>query len=206
MSLNELDQSRYTSPIEPDLGSTTKEGGVNIGRTVASRIRRALVAQGTSLSDQSRYLALAAGQAYAEYAVAKGLDIALDNITLVDRQFEPLTLGCLRSEHPETEIIESGLFTYLDHPTRTGFSVVTALGIEYVLEDEVAMKALIKGTPKLLLPGGFVCIFPYFGKDMRRTWVQQGFEEIHGYNGNASLLLYRLSDIAQQGDGNRTQI
>jgi len=178
------------------------------GFKFARPIKSWLEEHGISLPSKPQLLGLGAGLANPECALADGLEIPYEDVTLVDKRRNIPNSKIFKDTPEDIAYVEQfgarhranvnyltgrGIFDYLANPDRTDFSYVTAIGIEYLLNDPEAMKDLIKGLPNVLLPNAFVCIYPHYGINPERAWIESGFvkvENLGSMHNYANSLLY----------------
>ncbi len=96
-------------------------------------------------------LGLGAGEGIAEIGIARRLRIR--DVTLVDRDHEDLT-------DFEGRYVASDLFQFLGS-TRRKYGVVTAFGLEYVLNKPSTWGLLWQGMSNITFPGSVVVISPF---------------------------------------------
>lgn len=174
--MHELDRiSKWESGKEPDIVPT-------VGNSTAEIISRNITywaeEKNVNLSEL-KFLGLAAGQAVPELYVVSALGIKPENATFVDRNFRGYSRDNIVNNYPGIEVVDSGLFTFLQHPTRSDFSIVTALGIEYAFETTDEITELIILLPNVLKKGGLVLIFPYDGIDPASIWQRNNFRPLY---------------------------
>lgn len=168
----------------------TDEGYAGIGLDYARRINRFLAEQQLSLPEDARYLGLACGQGLGEMTFACKLGIDHPGITLLDKKFSAITLRIMDEMLPEVGLIKAGIFAFLSQPQQKDFSLVSAFGIDYLLDGPRRMKAFITMLPKILRPGAFICIAPYYGKDLGIVWEDNGFISVKLDN-HAAIMHFR---------------
>lgn len=153
----------------------------------------------TSFPNNPKLLGLFAGIGNGEYGLASNVGIPNENITLVDkneRLFDYVKKLSEEHEYFRTHrsginyLFGRGVFEYMENPEKRDFSVVTAVGAEYVLDDPDVMEIFIRLLPNVLLPKGFVCIYPEVENMQDEVWNACGFEEVkdlgpsHSYHGS----------------------
>jgi len=127
------------------------EKGVN-GEDTALTIRGTLADLGITNIDGSM-LALGAGDAIAESSLAKKLGIEL--VKLVDNKFN----GSMPGFRGEREVAD--MYEYLStHKEDRG--LVTALGLEYVLEDRSNWARFWSGVKNVTTLNSLVIVYPHF--------------------------------------------
>lgn len=159
------------------------------GGKFAKPIKRWLGEHNVSFPKEPQLLGLGAGVGNPECALAEQLgigneEIGYKNVTLVDKN--PTI-----AEHPILTkyrkgiryLAGRGIFYYLENPDRRDFSVVTAIGLEYLVNSPDVMRDFVQVLPNVLLPNAFVCIYPdSFQKDgsfnPERVWSENGFEKV----------------------------
>lgn len=189
MTTAELDSCRWWDSIKPNLGSVDASSARSAGRRLGKGIKEYIQREGIQLTRNRSYLGLAAGQAYSELTFASTLGVKPENITLVDRGFSSYTR---RHISRKIQLVESGLFAFLEDPNNSGFTFISAFGIEYVLSDEPKIDALITQTAKTLTKPGFVVVFPYVSYSRHKVWTKNGFKTITPNRTKYSSLLYIL--------------
>jgi hypothetical protein len=197
---HELDKCRWhEGQFEPDYGPAGDPS--SSGDTIAKTVARWLHKYDTPLPYDATYLGLAAGQAYPELKIVERLGIRNTNVTLIDRRFSATSKSRFAKDYPEIKVLETGMFDLLENTQSTYFSIVTALGIEYTLEDPDVIQALISGLPRIMRTGGIAAIYPYTGDiDPSPIWEANRFEPLFHYttfNGPYSTLIYRLANNNQ---------
>ncbi len=162
----------------------------SIGEYLADTLMTALEEYGYLLPRNATYLGLAAGQAYPEMSLAKNLGIPHNKVTLIDRDFSHKALERHDAEFPEVTLINEGLFSYLSEPTQRKFSLVSVIGLEYVLRKNTHMQTLISLLPNVLCPQGLALIHLYEGPVYQEIWERFEFEKLLGHELRMSSLLY----------------
>lgn len=186
--MHELDAPIFKHISELDSSQTP--GMTSHGDLSARFVKSWLKENKTQLSPDALYLALGAGQAYPEEAFARHLGISPDRVTMVDREFRDYTKRRLKEKFSGAEMVETGIFSYLTNPPKTGFSLVSAFGIEYVFKRETAPEIFVQSMPKLVCRNGIVCIGMYNGDDVDKLWEEKGFEVVMGYTGFLDYQMY----------------
>ncbi len=165
---------------ETDLGSLTTTASRSNGVRMASYVNDQLRSLGLVVPKDSKYLGLAAGRSYAEMAFARLLRITPDNITLVDRDFGLDTAMRIKALSTKITLEQSGLFAYLVKQPNARFTFITALGIEYVLDNNRCLDELIDQAARTLTSPGMLSIYPYNGPNPIRRCRQRGLVELKG--------------------------
>jgi hypothetical protein len=130
----------------------------------------------SSFPTDARYLALGAGQAQAELALAKKLGIAEQNVTLLDKAFSNRARNRFKKIAFSGKRIETDIFSYLDSSSVEKYDLVTAIGIEYLLTEDTTLERLITGLSAKLNANGIVFISPSSPtRDMIPTWKSNNF-------------------------------
>lgn len=174
--MHELDRiNKWKAGREPDIVPTA---GNPTAEIISRNITYWAEEENVNLSEV-KFLGLAAGQAVPELYVVSALGIKSENVTLVDRNFSGYSRDNIVGNYPGIEAVDSGLFTYLQHPTTSDFSIVTALGIEYAFETTDEIKQLITLLPNVLKKGGLVLVFPYDGIDPASIWQRNNFRPLY---------------------------
>lgn len=156
------------------------------GLSYAFRINNWLRKRGLSLPKDAKYLGLACGWGLCERVFAMKLGIDDSRTTLLDKKFSDEALRIM-DDNPEIGLIQAGIFAFLNEPKQRGFSVVSAFGVDYLLDGPSRIGALIVALPKILMPGGFVSVAPYSGKDIGNIWEDNGFTAIERDNYTAVM-------------------
>jgi hypothetical protein len=141
---------------------------------------------GIEFPSEAKLLGLFSGIGNGEYGLASNVGIANENITLVDKNPELIDLWNenLKDEYFRTHrdgincLFGRGIFNYLENPDKRDFSVVTAVGAEYLLGNPDVMEIFIRLLPNVLTPNGFVCIYPEVENMQDEIWKACGFEEV----------------------------
>ena len=102
---------------------------------------------------------------------------------MVDREFRDYVTSRLNNEFHGAELVETGIFSYLTNPPKTGFSLVSAFGIEYIFDREKASEIFVQSMSNLICKVGIICISFYRGCNEDGLWEQNGFEVVDGYKG-----------------------
>ncbi len=146
-------------PIRPDnRDALTPE---EFGSLYARKLKRELQQGGRELPENMRYLALGVGQAQPELAFAEALEIPMENITLVDKQFSPDAVQRLTEKSFTGTKLEQDMFEALEKPIEDKYGIVTLFGAEYAIEERDAIERLTSGLATKMSPNGIVMIIPY---------------------------------------------
>jgi SAM-dependent methyltransferase len=165
-------------PLDAHDGVNTAVEGVLLAGGLGAVLKK----EGIRLPEPVNVLFLGAGSAKAELAYVTELGLDLGQVTLVDR-YDELRRTKLQ-EAGFGAVVNGDLFDFM-RMTRDKFSLVTGLGIEYVVEtDPARFFDLVSGVVK---PGGIVYLSapPYIEED---SWENRGFREI---GGRARLILVK---------------
>lgn len=152
----------------------------SLGVTYASFVRDFLVKNNLTLPTDAKFLGFGCGQGLTELIFAAKLGIPESSMVLVDKFFSETTRKVFDENNPEVRLIRSGMFAFLTNPPETGFSVVSAFAIEYLLDTRERMQYLITSLPKVLRPGSIVFVdYPISKRDMIYDWKENGFTPLH---------------------------
>ena len=163
------------------------------GGKFAKPIQAWLREHSLQLPGEPQLLGLGAGVANPECSLAEILEIPYKDVTLVDKN-PNIAKHPILTEHRQgvRYLAGTGIFRYLENPDRKDFSVVTAIGLEYLLGDLKLMENLIRLLPGVLLPHSFVCVYPESINNPEQVWSETGFEKVKmdGSRDYSGSLLY----------------
>lgn len=120
------------------------------------------------------YLALGAGQGVGELQFARNMGIILDegHITFLDKNLPPDT----NKTAPLRRGVKETMSSFLAKPPETHYDLVTAFGMEYVINEQSIGSVLEALEPHLNI-GAYIVITPYAGNAITRP----GFEYYNPY-------------------------
>lgn len=132
-------------------------------------------------------LALGAGQAYPELALARIAQIPLQSVTLLDVEFSSRARRRIATVAPEATLIETGLFSYLQNPDGNRYSLVTTFGLHDVLRGE-NVEEFFRLLPNVLADSAIVFLH-HFGLRInpKETAAKYGFRSIDKYSDHLYL-------------------
>lgn len=81
-------------------------------------------------------IGMGAGQAYPELDLARIAGIPSQNVFLLDRVFSTTARERIATVAPESKLIESGVFSFLQNPDGNRFTLVTTFGLHDVLKGK----------------------------------------------------------------------
>jgi len=139
---------------------------------------------------EDRLLALAAGKAYPELAIAEKLGLKHSSISLVDRHFSPEARARFQRDYSGVTTIESGMFSFLGNPPAADFSIVTLIGVEHAFFDPMAISTLVTLLPNVLRKDGVVIVAPYIAENPKQEWINGGFQPLLSWTTD-NILMYR---------------
>ncbi len=148
-----------------------------LGEDLAKDIKVWLEENGRQLPQGATYLAMGAGQAIPEFALARSLGISDQNLTLLDKKFSSATLMHFKREHPAVQIIEENAFRFLSRDQKGKYSAISAISMEYAFRKG-SMPGFIEALSFIVSPGSFAAVHPYFGNEDMNLWQQNGFEPL----------------------------
>lgn len=197
MGNHELDErTRIVSGgTEPGVVPGTEPEDTSISDIVVRTVQRWRNEKGEPFSQADLFLGLGAGEAYPEMQIVDRLGFSAASVTLVDKRFSQDAKSRFSTNYPQTTLVESGLFEFLDKSPERGYSLVTALGVEHSLNIPHAMDTFISALPKVMKPGGIAVVFPYKGTyDPSAQWTTNDFEPLYPHtkftNGLADAMMY----------------
>ena len=86
--------------------------------------------------------------------IARNFEISNSAITLVDRD------QVQTSRFDDMQTISADMFDFLESAAPNSYGIITAIGVEYILEEPNQLERLIKLLEKVLMPNGYAIIFP----------------------------------------------
>lgn len=137
----------------------------------------------SALPTGTTYLALAAGEARPEMALADTMGLNFPQVTLVDRDYSESTVMYLRQRFPGVQPVPSGLFTYLANTSGTDFSIVTMIGGDYILRQKDALETLLSQLPKVMSPHGVVYVETNRRESVVEIYKNYGYKPINPHLG-----------------------
>lgn len=142
-----------------------------------------------SIPEDARYLALGAGQAYAELAIAEGMGIKPENVTLLDKGFTPYARARFDEIKFPGQIVEDGALGYLEAQRSPSFHLVTAIGIEHRISEPEEHERLVRGVAGALHEGGVAIAFMGFmgWRNFDNVWKSYGFESLIKERGTSRM-------------------
>lgn len=194
--IHELDKNMWGRGIEPDYVPTYPPPDSTVGDTVADYLATSAMRGHISLPLTSgKYLALAAGQAYPEIRLAQRLKLNPNNIYLVDYSSLSEVIERFKNLTEKPKFFERmGMFSFLSNNSGPKFGLITALGIEYALKNEEAIKTFAPLTSHVMLPGAVLVVLPYDGNNPTSYFLDSGFEPVPPfttYTNTTGTLIYK---------------
>lgn len=170
--------------VDHPLAPSSREFGVK----VADILIRAFEQSGYApIPPGSSYLALGAGPAIAEQALAERIQIS--KLVLVDRDPSHATSFNTPIDGLQTEYVVKGIFEYLSS-TNGDYQLISAIALEILLKQPGAMELFIYLIKNVVAEGGYVLVFPYCGEDYDEAWAAAGFGLAYRGEGPYRALVY----------------
>jgi len=142
--------------------------GEDTGKTIAGLITDRRAINGLIPPKDMHYLALGAGAGIAEKTIAQKLGIDLSRVTFIDKHFNQKD-GAVKQ-------VQQTIDEFLDIPTSEHFSLVTAIGMEYVWANQRQTNQLITKLGAHLTPLALLILHPYYYYDRDKLlWEKYGF-------------------------------
>ena len=107
-----------------------------------------------SIVKDAQFLGLAAGNANPELRLAERLSISSNRIFLLDFSYQN------EVRRDGVTKIATGVFEFLEKPSKTDFSIITLIGAEFLYNQEKQSHTLAKLLPHILKPPALLCIYP----------------------------------------------
>ena len=162
--------SESDDPLDKAQSATSENSAVVLSMLLSRWMR----ANGDQFDQRSTYLALGAGQGIGELEFARRIGIAVDpnHVTFLDKNLPPETDITRQSRRGVRETMSSFLFK----PPTTRYDVVTALSMDYVI-DEQSIGSVLEALEPHLNMGAYILITPYMGAEI----VRPGFRYHNPY-------------------------
>lgn len=168
-------------------------GAESTGENVGEEIIRWLGTNNKKLNPKAKLLGLGAGYARPELGLARKLNIPDDRVTLIDKTPQIYYPSDVQKDHPRLKYHGgTGMFAYLSRP-KGKYDIVTAFGVESVLQDATRMTTFISMLPGVLNRGGFVCVNPYTGENLSEVWKESGFQRVYDSQDYLDKIIYRFN-------------
>jgi hypothetical protein len=142
--------------------------GIDIGRSLRHR--------GVVFPPSARYLAIGAGQAHPEIALAQTLGINFSEVTLLDKRFSSKAHNRFRTLEFPGRMVEEDVNDFLREPSEAKYDLVSSFGMEYIFGNTTNLEKLIRGLSTKMNENGVVVMFPPLGNPS--LWGGYGFSPL----------------------------
>lgn len=164
----------------------------DIGELIGQRLKRA----GIVFPIDARYLAIGAGQAHPEIALAETLGIRPSNVTLLDKRFSPTARTRFRNTQFPGLILEENLADFFRKPSEERYDLASTFGMEYLFSDPQPLETLINGLSPRMNANGVVVMFPPTGN--RSLWEKYGFSPLEENNDRFYYAVFNNPPVAEK--------